>query len=204
MRPVLKAFASDHPVVVFFAVVFRWIAWTVVGNPAPILVLVVGVKLGADWRLTLATATVTYLLLAGFAFVGRSRISRWLFVWSRMARFRLRWPTVMAAVTGTRQTVIAKALSSNNYSVPGGLRPILDAPALGWFPRVRGTLVSWKVRPAAGRTLADLAEQVDQIAANYKIVYRVDVEYQRLTDHKGRLVVSFTDELSTVEEPAWA
>jgi len=183
---------------------FRWIAWTALGNFAPVLAFVTGIKLGADWRLNLATAAVTYITLAGFAYVGRSPIARWLFVWSRMCRFRLRWPTVMASVAGTRQTVIAKALSSNNYSVPGGLRPILDAPALGWFPRVRGTLVSWPVRPAAGRTLGDLAAQVDQIAANYKIVYRVDVEYQRATDHKGRLVVSFTDELANVEEPTWA
>ena len=204
MRPVIKAFASDHPVIVFVAVFLRWMAWTAVGNLIPVLVLVAGVKLEAGWRITAATAAVLYLLLAGFAKVGRSRLSRWLLVWGRMCRFRLRWPTVMAAVAGSRQTVIAKALSTNNYSVPGGLRPILDAPALGWFPRVRGTLVSWPVRPAAGRTLPDLAAQADQIAANYSFVHRVDVEYQRATDHRGRLVVSFTDELSTVQEPSWA
>lgn len=205
MRPVLKAFASDHPVVVFFAVVLRWIVWTMAGNPAAVLALVVAVAAGANWRTTLIVTAAALVAMAGWGMTGSCpRRVRWMWLWWRMCRFRLRWPTVVGSVVGARQTVVAKALSANNYSVPGGLRPILDAPALGWFPKVRGTIVSWPVRPAAGRTLSDLAEHVDRIAANYRIVERVDIAYPKVTAHRGRLVVSFADELAEVREPAWA
>jgi hypothetical protein len=205
MRSVLKAFASDHPVIVFFAVVARWIVWTVVGSPVVVIALVVLVAAGAPWRVTLGVTVAGFAAMTAW---GHTRwcpaLVRWVWLWWRMCRFRLRWPTVVGSVVGTRQTVVAKALSSNNYSVPGGLRPILDAPALGWFPKVRGSVVSWSVRPAAGHTLADLAAQVDKIAANYSIVDRVDVDYPKATAHKGRLVVSFADELVQVREPSWA
>ncbi|MEM9562168.1 MAG: hypothetical protein AAGA93_06115 [Actinomycetota bacterium] len=205
MRPVLKAFASDHPVIVFFAVAARWAAWTIVGCPVVVVALVVLVAAGAPWRITLVVTVTGFAAMTGW---GQSswhpaRV-RWVWLWWRMCRFRLRWPTVIASVVGTRQTVVAKALSSNNYSVPGGLRPILDAPALGWFPKVRGSVVSWTVHPAAGHTLADLAGKVDTISANYSIVDRVDVDYPKATAHKGRLVVSFADELATTREPEWA
>lgn len=205
MRPVLKAFASDHPVVVFFAVAARWVVWTIAGSPivlAAAAVLVVG---DAPWRIIPATTVVGFVVMTAWGQSGWCPVRvRWVWLWWRMCRFRLRWPTVIGSVVGTRQTVVAKALSSNNYSVPGGLRPILDAPALGWFPKVRGTVVSWRVRPAAGHTLSDLAGQGDRISANYSIVDRVDVDYPKATAHKGRLVVSFADELDAPREPEWA
>ena len=205
MRPVLKAFASDHPVIVFFAVALRWVAWTIAGSPVVVIALVVLVAAGAPWRVTLGATAAGFAAMTAWGISAWHPASaRWVWLWWRMCRFRLRWPTVIGSVVGTRQTVVAKALSSNNYSVPGGLRPILDAPALGWFPRVRGSVVSWKVRPAAGHTLSDLAGQVDKIAANYSIVDRVDVDYPKATAHKGRLVVSFADELVTTREPEWA
>ncbi len=205
MRPVLKAFASDHPVAVFFAVVARWLVWTVTGSPAAILAAVACLLAGASLRASAEVAAVGLAVMAAWGMTSwyPTRL-RWVWLWWRICRFRLRWPTVMGSVVGTWQTVVAKALSSNNYSVPGGLRPILDAPALGLFPRIRGTVVIWTVRPAAGHTLADLAAQVDTIAANYRIVDRVDVDYPKATAHKGRLVVSFADELVTVREPSWA
>ena len=55
MRPVLKAFASDHPVVVFFAVVARWMVWTIVGSPIVVVALVPLVTAGAPWRVTLGS-----------------------------------------------------------------------------------------------------------------------------------------------------
>jgi hypothetical protein len=205
MRPVLKAFASDHPVIVFFAVALRWVVWTIAGSPVVFVALVALIIVGAPWRITFGVT------VAGFAAMTAWGLSswhpaqvRWVWLWWRMCRFRLRWPTVVGSVVGTRQTVVAKALSANNYSVPGGLRPILDAPALGWFPRVRGSVVSWTVRPAAGHTLSDLASKADKISANYSIVDRVDVDYPKATAHKGRLVVSFADELVQTREPEWA
>ena len=204
MRPVLKAFASDHPVAVFFAVLARWVVWTTAGSPIPVALVSILLAVRAPWRVTLVAGVAAFVAMAGWALSGwcPSRL-RWVWLWWRMCRFRLRWPTVVGSVVGARQTVVAKALSSNNYSVPGGLRPILDAPALGWFPRVRGSVVSWPVRPAAGRTLSDLAGQVDKIAANYRIVDRVDVDYDKATAHRGRLVVSFADELIELREPSW-
>ena len=205
MRPVLKAFASDHPVVVFFAVLVRWAGWTVVGNPVAVLAAAVAAWAGAEWEVVLLVALAALVAMTGWGMSGwcPTRV-RWVWLWWRMCRFRLRWPTVMAAVNGSRQTVIAKALPLQQLQRPrrAPTDPRRPRPRLApTYPGHRRGLVG-AANPRADPR--DLAERVDRISATYRIVDRVDVDYRRSTDHRGRLVVSFADELVDVREPAWA
>ncbi|MEM7273152.1 MAG: hypothetical protein AAF547_08750 [Actinomycetota bacterium] len=195
MRAMTRAYLADHPMLTAGILGIRWAGWLIVGHPVAVTAAIVGLgfRLPALAVVAAALALDGLVMLRGGRFAGSGGPSRAIWIWAAGTRFRRRWP--MAFVEAYVQPPFDRAavFPGNYYSAPDGLRPVLTAPTLTFFPTgVTDTTVSWSVRPWSAQAFGDVRGQVARIAAADDRVVRAELT-GRLPSRRRRwdLTVTF-------------
>lgn len=96
----------------------------------------------------------------------------------RIWKFKRQWPVLWA------QTQKQQILDYDDGHLN---RPFMAAPKLSIFYKRRGFTVTWKIRPAVGATLEELATKTEAIASHSKHVCDLEVIFDKTSDYRGLL-----------------
>ncbi len=192
MRAVSRAVLAGHPLVAFWLVALRWLAWLLVGHPLGLLLFGGGLAIGLPvaWLPPAAVAVDDLAVLA--ASRGASSAGRLVWVWSQACRFRRRWPAALADASVRQGRDVSIIFSGNYYSTPDGLRPVLAAPRLSMLPSYAfPASVTWAVRPYGTHSFGELHAQVRRLAAVDPRIVDAGMEDERDRLGRWQLTVTF-------------
>ena len=208
LRPLTRYLAERFPHLAAPAVRTRTVVHLLVGNVVQVLVSLYGLTVwalidGLWWGFAswLSAAIAVEMVHHVVRDRGAHRLLVALVGWREAWRVRRRWPSDWAIVAAKTTRVQAEVGTSKEPIASARLRPIADHPKMSWWPRVAWPVVSWWVGPPPGRSFAAFDEVAAQLAANISHCIDVAVDFDRVSDSYGRLVVTFADPLQSTIEP---
>jgi len=125
----------------------------------------------------------------------RTKVTGFYKVWADAWKIKRRWPKLWVTVDKHRP------LKTNETFRPRTVCPKLSAPRKLKVNHGQAQ-IGFKVKPATGRTLENLEEELTTLAAQQKQVNKISLDYQTATDSKGTLTFLLGEYL-TEQTPQW-